>query len=72
MHRTKCKAVTTSVLAPHLREELKEDVGESPYSLYLDKQQILYPLTSSSAYLRSTDHRNTTSLSVLTWGLLIF
>ncbi|KAE8293881.1 SCAN domain-containing protein 3 [Larimichthys crocea] len=37
MHRTKCTAVITSVLAPHFREELKEDVGESPYSLYLDE-----------------------------------
>ena len=37
MHRTKCTAVITSVLAPHFREELKEDIGESPYSLYLDE-----------------------------------
>ncbi|CAL8239767.1 unnamed protein product [Gadus morhua 'NCC'] len=37
MHRTKCTAVITSVLAPHFREELREDIGESPYSLYLDE-----------------------------------
>ncbi len=37
MHRTKCTAVITSVLAPHFREELKKDIGESPYSLYLDE-----------------------------------
>ena len=37
MHRTKCTAVITSVLAPHFREELKADIGESPYSLYLDE-----------------------------------
>ncbi|KAE8280143.1 hypothetical protein D5F01_LYC22285 [Larimichthys crocea] len=37
MHRTTCTAIITSVLAPHFREELKEDVGESPYSLYLDE-----------------------------------
>lgn len=37
MHRTKCTAVITSVLAPHFRDELKEDIGESPYSLYLDE-----------------------------------
>ena len=37
MHKTKCTAVITSVLAPHFREELREDIGESPYSLYLDE-----------------------------------
>ncbi|KAL0153997.1 hypothetical protein M9458_050699, partial [Cirrhinus mrigala] len=37
MHRTKCTAVIKSVLAPHFREELREDIGESPYSLYLDE-----------------------------------
>ena len=37
MHKTKCTAVITSVLASHFREELREDIGESPYSLYLDE-----------------------------------
>lgn len=37
MHRTKCTAVIKSVLAPHFRDELTEDIGESPYSLYLDE-----------------------------------
>ena len=37
MHRTRCTAVITSVLAPYFREELNDDVGESPYSLYLDE-----------------------------------
>jgi len=37
MHRTKCTAIIKSVLAPHFREELVEDIGESPYSLYLDE-----------------------------------
>lgn len=37
MHRTKCTAVIKSMLAPHFREELVEDIGESPYSLYLDE-----------------------------------
>ena len=37
MHKTKCTAVIKSVLAPHFREELREDIGESPYSLYLDE-----------------------------------
>ncbi len=37
MHRTKCTAIIKSVLAPHFREELMEDIGESPYSLYLDE-----------------------------------
>ena len=37
MHRTKCTAVIRSVLAPHFREELIADIGESPYSLYLDE-----------------------------------
>lgn len=33
MHRTKCTAVIKSVLAPHFREELREDIGKSPYLL---------------------------------------
>ncbi len=37
MHRTKCTAIIKCVLAPHFREELMEDIGESPYSLYLDE-----------------------------------
>lgn len=37
MHRTKCTAVIKSVLAPYFREELRQDIGESPYSLYLDE-----------------------------------
>lgn len=37
MHRTKCTAVIRSMLAPHFRAELREDVGDSPYSLYLDE-----------------------------------
>ena len=36
MHSTKCSAVIKSVLAPHFREELQQDIGES-YSLYLDE-----------------------------------
>lgn len=35
MRRTKCTAVIKSVLVPHFREEVKEDIGESLYSLYL-------------------------------------
>lgn len=35
MHRTKCTAVIKSVLMPHFRKLLREDIGESPYSLYL-------------------------------------
>ena len=37
MHRTKCTAMIKSVLAPHFRDELKSDIGESPFSLYLDE-----------------------------------
>ncbi len=37
MHRTKCTAIIKSVLTPHFREELMEDIVESPYSLYLDE-----------------------------------
>ncbi|KAL1252639.1 hypothetical protein QQF64_017332 [Cirrhinus molitorella] len=37
MHRTKCSAVIKSVLGPYFRDELRQDIGNSPYSLYLDE-----------------------------------
>lgn len=37
MHRTKCSAVIKSVLAPYFRDELRQDIGNTPYSVYLDE-----------------------------------
>lgn len=68
MHRTKCTAVITSVLAPQ-REELRKMLV-SLHILSIWTKPRIYQLTSSSAYVWSAE--NTTGLSVLTWGLLIF
>lgn len=37
MYRTKCSAVMRSVLAPYFRDKLRDDIGNTPYSLYLDE-----------------------------------
>lgn len=37
MHRTKCSAKIKNVLGPHFKNELKKDVGDSPYSILIDE-----------------------------------
>uniref|UniRef100_H3ADB6 DUF4371 domain-containing protein n=1 Tax=Latimeria chalumnae TaxID=7897 RepID=H3ADB6_LATCH len=37
IHRTKCTAVINSLLGPHFKQQLLDDVGALPYSLLVDK-----------------------------------
>ena len=35
--RTKCRALVVNALSPYVKNRLIQDVGESPFSLYLDE-----------------------------------
>ena len=37
LHRTKCRNIIVNVLAPHFRKILREDVGDSHYSILIDE-----------------------------------
>ncbi len=68
MHRTKCTAIIKSVLAPYFREELKENIGKSPYSLYLDEDrrqpEIVSKLLCICVKYRSQKHGKFVSTSL--------
>ncbi|GLV40074.1 hypothetical protein CBL_02959 [Carabus blaptoides fortunei] len=37
MHRTKCSALITNVIAPHFMDQLREDIGNGPFSILIDE-----------------------------------
>lgn len=36
LHRTKCSEIIRSVLAPHFKSALREDIGDTNYSVEID------------------------------------
>lgn len=41
MHRTKCSAIIKNVLSEHFMKELKNDIGNNPFSLLIDESTDL-------------------------------
>lgn len=55
LKRTKCSAVIRNVLCPFFREQLKNDIGEMPYSILFDETTDIETKKVLSAVVRYVD-----------------
>lgn len=52
LHRTKCTGIITEVLAPELKKEMIEDIGDSSFSLILDESNDCTNIKCLGAVIR--------------------
>lgn len=68
LHRTKCSEIIRNVLAPHFKSVLREDIGDTNYSLEIDESTDIsvqkYLGLVIRYYSRSMEKINTTFLSI--------
>lgn len=66
--RTKCTALVKNVIAPHFKSDLREDIGNSPYSLLIDEStdiNVTKQLGVSIIYFSETKFKDVSTFLTL-------